>query len=228
MNKMLWNGLPVIIFGSGGISKEIYSLIKYINSYNSSPIYNFIGFVGNTIDEIGKEIIDSYKIVSCDDNILDFTQSYSTIGIVIPIGNPNIKSSIFNKVNSIPNVVFPNIIHPTIKFDKDNVLIGMGNILTAGVNLTCDIEIGDFNLVNLNSTIGHDTKIGNFNVINPLVAISGNVLIGNKCLIGTGAKVLQGLNVDDNVIVGAGSVVVKDVESATTVVGVPAKPLMRK
>ena len=45
MNKMLWNGLPVIIFGSGGISKEIYSLIKYINSYSSSPIYNFIGFM---------------------------------------------------------------------------------------------------------------------------------------------------------------------------------------
>lgn len=228
MNKMSWNGLPVLIFGSGGISKEIYSLVKYINSYNSSPIYNFIGFVGNAVDEIGKEVIDSYKIVSCDDNIEEYTQSYNTIGVVIPIGTPSIKSNIFNKVSSISNVVFPNIIHPTINFDKDNVLVGMGNIITAGVNLTCNIVIGDFNLINLNSTIGHDTKIGNFNVINPLVAISGNVLIGNKCLIGTGAKVLQGLNINDNVIVGAGSVVVKDVESDMTVVGVPAKPLLKK
>lgn len=221
---MVWKGLPLAIFGSGGISKEVYCLIKEITNINNK-IFDFIGFIGERESEVGNEIIDGYKIVSCDDEIIEFTSKYKLIGLVIPIGNPKIKSSIYDKVSNISNVVFPNIIHPNICLDKNNVEVGKGNIITAGVNLTCDIKIGDFNLINLNCTIGHDTKIGNFNVINPLVAISGNVCIEHCCLIGTGSQILQGLNISKNSTVGAGAVVTKNVEPNTTVIGIPAKPI---
>lgn len=223
---MLWNGLPLLVFGSGGISKEVYNLIKYINRSSNQKIFNFIGFVGANKDEIGNEIIDSYKVVSSDESIIDFVSDYALIGIVIPIGNPKIKANIYYKVRSIKNAVFPNIIHPNIILNEENVKMGIGNIITAGVNLTCDIEIGNFNLINLNSTIGHDTEIGDFNVINPLVAVSGNVNIKNECLVGTGAQILQGLKISNCSTIGAGAVVVKDIlESNTTVVGIPAKPI---
>lgn len=222
---MVWKGLPLVIFGSGGISKEVYCLIKDINNANNNKIFNFIGFIGSSQSEVGKEIIDGYKIVSSDEEIIEFTSNYQIIGMSIPIGNPKVKSSIYDKVKNISNAVFPNIIHPSIYFDKDNIEIGKGNIITAGVSLTCDIKIGDFNLINLNSTVGHDTEIGNFNVINPLVAISGNVFLKDCCLIGTGAQVLQGLNIESYSTVGAGAVVVRDVETNATVVGIPAKPI---
>ena len=223
---MKWNGLPLLIFGSGGISKEVYNLIKDINRINNQKIYDIIGFVAANKDEIGNEIIDSYKVVSSDESVIDFVSDYAVIGIVIPIGNPKIKADIYNKVKALRNAVFPNIIHPSILFNEENIEIGIGNIITAGVCLTCNIKIGNFNLINLNSTIGHDTEIGDFNVVNPLVAISGNVNLKNECLVGTGAQILQGLNISNNSTIGAGAVVVKDiVEGNTTVVGIPAKPI---
>lgn len=226
---MLWNGLPLIIFGSGGISKEVYNLIKDINRSNNQKIYDFIGFVGATNDEIGNEIIENHKVVTSDENIIDFVSKYALIGIIVPIGNPKIKANIYDKIKNIKNSVFPNIIHPNIMINEKSVKMGMGNIITAGVNMTCDIKIGNFNLINLNSTIGHDTEIGDFNVINPLVAVSGNVNIKNECLVGTGAQILQGLRISDNSTIGAGAVVVKDIlESNTTVVGIPAKPIKWK
>lgn len=222
---MIWKGLPLLIFGSGGISKETYNIVKQINEYNNQQVYHFIGFVENDISEIGNEIIDGFKVVTCDEYIEEYSSSFPVIGIVIPIGNPKIKSIIYNRIKNIGNAVYPNIIHPNVKSNFNNVKLGIGNILTAGVNLTCDIKIGNFNLINLNSTVGHDVKIGDFNVINPLVAISGNVSINKCCLIGTGAKILQQLSVEDNVTVGSGAVVVKDVKKNSTVVGVPAKQI---
>jgi len=222
---MVWNGLPLIIFGSGGISKEVYCLIKDINRASNQQIFDFLGFIGSNQNEIGNEIIDSHKIISSDEEISDFAKKHPLIGMVIPIGNPVIKEKIYRKVENIRNAVFPNIIHPSVYLNKENVELGKGNIITSGVNLTCDIKIGDFNLINLNSTIGHDTVIKDFNVINPLASISGNVVINDCCLIGTGAQVLQGLVINRNSIVGGGAVVVKNVESDTTVVGIPAKPL---
>jgi hypothetical protein len=32
---MVWKGLPLAIFGSGGISKEVYCLIKEITNINN-------------------------------------------------------------------------------------------------------------------------------------------------------------------------------------------------
>ncbi|NLN47913.1 MAG: acetyltransferase [Clostridiales bacterium] len=212
------------MFWGGGISKEIYMLVEDINRAGNQQVFDFIGFIGSKKSDVSTEIINGKKVVSYDDDILKFAAGYPIIGMIIPIGNPKIKAEIFDRVQSIPNVVFPNIIHPTTSFDKGSIKMGVGNIITAGAKLTCNINIGDFNLINLNSTIGHDVVLGNFNVVNPLVAISGNVEVKDFCLIGTGAKILQGLSIGNHSIVGAGAVVVKDVEAGTTVVGVPAKP----
>ena len=225
VGTMLWNGLPLVIFGSGGISKEIYCLIDDINRSSFHQSYDFIGFVGSSQDEVGNEIIDNFNIISSDDQFVEFASKYPIIGIVIPLGDPIVKKKIYDKFKYISNAVFPNLFHPTISFNKNNLIIGQGNIITAGVNLTCDIKIGDFNLFNLNSTVGHDTLIGNFNVINPSASISGNVTVKDCCLIGTGAQILQGLNVNDRSTVGAGAVVVRDVNQNATVIGVPAKTI---
>jgi len=220
---MRWNGLPVLIFGSGGISKETYHIIKQINASNHQKVYDFLGFVEDEVSKIGKEIIDGFKVVACDENIKEYCSAFSILGMVLPIGNPKIKAIIYNKIRDIENIVYPNIIHPNVTFGANSVQLGVGNIFAAGTSFTCDIKIGNFNLINLNSTIGHDTEIGDFNVINPLVAISGNVVIKNGCLIGTGAKILQQLTIGDDATIGSGAVVIRDVEPSSTVVGIPAK-----
>lgn len=52
--------------------------------------------------------------------------------------------------------------------------------------------------------------------------------IGNQVTIGAGAKVLGPITVGDYAKIGAGAVVTKDVAEYQTVVGIPARPLVRK
>ena len=110
--------------------------------------------------------------------------------------------------------------------DWNNISLGIGNIICAGNILTTSINIGSFNYINLSCTIGHDSFIGDYNVINPTVNISGGVKMENEILLGTGSQILQYKNLDSNCVVGAGAVVTKDVSKKTTVVGMPAKPIL--
>ena len=149
---MNWNGLPLVVFGRGGMSKETYCLIKDINRANNQQMFDFLGFVSDSEQEIGDKVIDDYEIITFDLGILELARKYPILGMVIPMGTPQVKSKIYDKVRTIVNGVYPNIIHPSVKFDKENVILGIGNVITAGTVLTCDIKLGSFNLINRNTT----------------------------------------------------------------------------
>ncbi|MEZ4313324.1 MAG: serine acetyltransferase [Polyangiaceae bacterium] len=81
-------------------------------------------------------------------------------------------------------------------------------------------------------------------VINGLVRGGSNILVehqvtigaerrqapelGNDIFIGAGAKIIGTAKVGDGAKIGANAVVVRDVAANTTVVGVPAKPVVRR
>jgi acetyltransferase-like isoleucine patch superfamily enzyme len=70
--------------------------------------------------------------------------------------------------------------------------------------------------------------IGRGCVLNPTVNISGGVELGSAVLVGTGAQILQYVKIGDGAVIGAGAVVNKDVNAETTVVGIPAKELIKR
>lgn len=224
---MKWNGLPIIIIGTSGISKETKIIIDEINKLNYERMYDFLGFVAENSDDIGKEILNS-KIVCSDENFQEYIKGFKQIAVVIPIGTPKIKKKIFDKIEKYENIVFPNIISPSAKImDYDNVKLGIGNVICSGTILTTEIVIGDFNLININTTIGHNTVINNFCVINPMSSISGDVTIGDEVLCGAGSSIKQGLNIGKRSIIGLGAFVVKDVEEDMTMVCSSAHNLRR-
>lgn len=114
------------------------------------------------------------------------------------------------------------LVHPSATFGSD-VSIAPGSIVCAGVRLTTNITLGRHVHVNLNSTIGHDAVLSDYVTVNPLVSVSGRVRIGPRSTIGTGASINEELSIGSDVMVGSGSVVIRDVETSSTVVGVPAR-----
>jgi len=52
--------------------------------------------------------------------------------------------------------------------------------------------------------------------------------IGDNVFIGAGARVLGGIKVGDNAVIGANAVVIHDVPAGATVVGIPAKEIIKK
>lgn len=201
----------LIIIGAGGFAKEVYQLVNDIGGWN------IVGFIDTYSDGLGTiyniPVLNNYSCIN---------DSNENIDVVIAVGNPFTKKRILEELILFSNIVYPNIIHPSVLIGE-HVSLGRGNIICQGSQLTVDINIGDFVIINLACTIGHDVEIEDFVTINPNCSISGNVKIHELSDIGTGSCVIQGKCIGTMTVIGAGSVVIKDIPNNCTAVGVPAK-----
>jgi len=212
----------LIILGTSGLAREMGMLAEQINAVQHCwEIEGFIGEPGCIVGMdlgIGPILGDDAWLLG-QDLVAD---------LVMGIGYPKIRHRVASLyLNTPERFTFPNLIHPRATLDFRRVQLGRGNTITAGCVFTCDIVVDDFNLFNLNTTVGHDIEIGSSNVINPGCNISGGVHIKDRILIGTGAQILERIVIESGVTIGAGAVVTKNIGPDQTVVGVPAKPLIK-
>lgn len=114
----------------------------------------------------------------------------------------------------------------------DQVEIGRGAALSPFVTITSNIKIGQCFQANLYSYVEHDCIIGDYVTFAPGVKCNGNIIIEDHAYIGTGAVIKQGtpdkpLVIGKGAVVGMGAVVTKSVPAGVTVIGNPARPLVR-
>lgn len=114
----------------------------------------------------------------------------------------------------------------------DDVQLGMGAVLCPFVTLTSNIRIGQHFHANIYSYVEHDCVVGDFVTFAPGVMCNGNVHIEDHAYIGAGAVIKQGLPgaplvIGRGALVGMGAVVTKSVPPGVTVVGNPARPLIK-
>ncbi len=81
------------------------------------------------------------------------------------------------------------------------------------------VVIGETSKIGDDVTIYHDVTLGGTSLSEGL----RHPQIGNGVIIGAGAQLLGPIRIGDNARIGSNAVVVKDVETETTVVGVPAR-----
>lgn len=211
----------IVILGASGFAREVAWLIAEIN--RPTPQWNFLGFIDAKPEAMGQPCGDA-TIIGDD----SFLERYSgELNVVIGIGRPAIIARLHEQMRRWPHLRFPNLIHPSVAWDRSRIQLGEGNIICAGNIFTTDICIGSFSIFNLASTYGHDAVIGNHCVINPGVNLSGGVRVGDGCLLGTSCTILENLTIGSHATVGAGALVTRNVDPGVTVVGIPAKPLQR-
>ena len=114
----------------------------------------------------------------------------------------------------------------------DQVEMGVGSVLCPFVTLTSNIAIGRCFHANIYSYVAHDCRIGDYVTFAPAVRCNGNIVIEDHAYIGTGAILRQGkpgkpLVIGRGAVVGMGAVVTKDVPPGVTVVGNPARQLVK-
>jgi sugar O-acyltransferase (sialic acid O-acetyltransferase NeuD family) len=191
--------LEPVLIGAGGFAREVLAEVLLQTKLNLKCFVD---------DEYWVEGL--YKISEFE------PESQSAL---IAVGNPVDKKALLAKLPE--NTQFWNYISP--RAYVNNLKMGMGNFICAGVIITTNVTIGNHVHLNLQTTIGHDSVIGDFVTTAPSVNISGNVTIGNGVYLGTKSCIREKISICDDVVLGLNAGVVSDIEEIGVYVGTPAK-----
>lgn len=145
---------------------------------------------------------------------------------VLGIGNPALRFKCYKDFQELGGEV-TTLLSPLAVIGKSQNQIGAGTSILSNVVVEGHNQIGKGCLIHVGCFISHNVLIGDFCEISPFSKLLGNVSIGDFCQLGTSCVILPKVKLGNNVIVGAGAVVTKSVPDNTTVVGIPAKPLLK-
>lgn len=200
--------MKLCIFGAGGFAKEVawlanecgYEIAAFIDTKEKDPI---LGIPVYTINFFSP-------------------REHSA---VLAVGSPELRKKIVKSLSN--STKFTTLIHPTAQVGLHSI-IGKGSVICANSIITCNVNLGNYSQINLATTIGHDVTVGEYFTTAPQVAISGGCNIGSEVYFGTNSCILENINICDRVVVGASATITKNLVSAGTYVGTPAKLMLPK
>lgn len=212
---------PLVIVGAGGFGREVLDVVEAVNAVR--PTYDVLGFVDDGITDVNLERIRARGVRHLGGVTDHLAGPEARAAFVIGIGGTEARRAVAARFEAA-GASAATLVHPA-STQGAAVRIGAGSVICAGVRITTNVAIGRHVHINLNATVGHDTTIGDFVSLNPLVSISGDCSVEDGVLVGVAGVVLNGLRVGARATVGGSACAVRDVPPATTVVGIPAKPL---
>ena len=123
------------------------------------------------------------------------------------------------------HISYPNLIDPTVEcWHPDTFSIGEGNIICPHCHFSCNVRLGNFNILNGDISLRHDVCLGDGNALMPGVKLSGGVCMGDRNFLGINAAVAQYLKVGNDNRIGAGAILLDDTqEDGGLYIGVPAR-----
>jgi sugar O-acyltransferase (sialic acid O-acetyltransferase NeuD family) len=205
----------LFIVGAGGFGRELAAWINHLAPSDRNWVWQ--GFLDDNVDALN--LFGSFASVAP----LAAHRVSSDNVYLCGIGSPAVKKKLIEPLLK-QGAVFTNFIHPRATIGE-RVKLGQGVVICPECVLSCDIELGDFTVVNLRSTIGHDVKVGSWSTLSAQCDLTGGVELGTSVFLGSRVSVIPGKKIGDGATVGAGSTVMTNVPSHVTVVGNPARIL---
>lgn len=206
----------LVIVGAGGFGREVLAWARH--SCDCGTRWGIAGFL-----DANPHALRDYAI---DLPILGDPLHYEPRRgdlMVVAIAKPSTRKQIVSCLAS-KEAAFVSLCHPSALIGE-RVSIGQGSIICPGVVITCDVRIGDFVIVNVQTTIGHDVSVADFVTVSGRCDINGHCTIGAGAFLGTKACCFPSMVVEENATVGAGSIVCRRVPAGTTVYAPPARRL---
>lgn len=198
----------IILIGAGGHGLVIadiveamgHRMIAFVDQYKAGSQHR--GYPVNSFDK---------------ESLSDLTKRY-----IISIGSNAARKNI-SEAFPLPYTV---AIHPRSTLSP-SAAIAQGTVVMAGVCVNAAAHIGAHCILNTGCVVEHECILEDFVHVSPRAALAGNVRVGEGTHIGIGAVVLPGITIGKWCTIGAGAVVISNVPDGTTVIGVPARPIVK-
>ncbi len=207
----------IIIYGSGGMAREVVDVIEDINRIK--PSWRILGYLDDIKGNCG-ETVNGYKIIGTGDMLRGLERP---VNVVIAISNPEAKERIFNRIKGCP-LWFPVLIHPSARVARSAV-IGEGSIIGVDCIVSVNVDIGRHVFLNMRTVVGHDTVIRNYCSCLVNCVIAGDVTVDESSLLGSGCIIMEKCRLGKKVRVGMGSIVTGDVQDNHVIMSRPSKSM---
>ena len=214
----------VIIGGKGTAVVVAEQIIDAIERYNYDA--EILGFA---FDDPDMTQVMEYPILCHSYEVRDKFVQFDDVRFLYLLYRSDlikVRSELRDSFN-IPKEKYLNFIHPTAYVAR-SVQMGFGNIILANCVFNSNAKLGSFNTFNSACLIGHDTVIGNSNFCAAHTCIGSGLDIGDMNFFGINCCVKNMTKMGDKNIVGQCANIVKNVENGITLIGNPAKPLVKQ
>lgn len=199
----------LVIIGASGHGKVVADVALKMNRWKS------IAFLD---DDEDIRISMGIKVIGKSTDVFQYIDSHD---IFVGIGN-NVIRQRFQEQLENKGVSIPVLIHP-LAVIGEQVKLGDGTVVMAGVIINCCTTIGKGCIINTSATIDHDNSLEDYVHISPGTHTAGTVNVGKGTWLGIGSIVINNINITSDCKIGAGTVVIKDITETGTYVGVPAR-----
>ncbi|MEL7565484.1 MAG: NeuD/PglB/VioB family sugar acetyltransferase [Dehalobacterium sp.] len=205
----------IVIYGSGGMAKELVRLIEDINEVN--PTWQIKGYIDD-INGANQEVINGYQILGTKEVLKELDRDTY---IVLAIADPSAKEKIYQSIAAY-NFDFATLIHPTAKIAK-NATIGEGSIIGIDCIISVNVIIGRHVFLNMRCVVGHDAVIQDYASCLVNCIIAGNVEINEGAFLGSNCVIMEKKKIGRKAKISMGSVVNFDVADGAVVMSRPSK-----
>jgi sugar O-acyltransferase (sialic acid O-acetyltransferase NeuD family) len=213
------------LIGAGGSGRETMPYVHANLTRQLSVQSTDLNICFVETDMPTQTTVNGYSVISLD----IFLQLEGEKYFNISLGDGYLRKAIADQVSTF---AAPISISALEICDLGNNVIDMGAVLAPYTLIGTNVKIGKFFHANYFSSISHDCVIGDYVTFAPGARCNGRVHIGDHAYVGSNAVIKQGtlerpLFIGAGAIIGMGAIVTKDVPPGVTVIGNPARELVK-
>jgi len=210
--------MQVLIIGAGGHGQVVADIL--LRMRERDHVVEPVGYLDDNPSLAGQAFL-GLPVLGTSSDIGELAHD----AVVVAVGDNAIRRHLFDRLLQAGERLLT-ACHPEAVVAPD-VAVGAGTMICAGAVVNPGSVIGSNVILNTSSSVDHHNRIGDHVHIAPGVHLGGEVTVDEGAMVGIGAMVTPRLRIGAGSLVAAGACVTRSVPPGETVVGVPARPIVR-